>query len=200
MSQWQKGQSGNPSGSSKKARDRPGKPTVPQETPPAAGSALDPLDPAELHQRVLAVLSAVLDDRSAETTHRLMAARLLEAIRLDDHKIRGSNQFDLAALLLEAAASEEEDKRNRALELELGVPAPWPAGFPKHMTPVERTIESAMDHCRVDRPDPAVLAVPPAPCAPVMTAEPVPEPEHQAEPVPLPCIAFADLVVFPGLD
>ncbi len=207
MSQWQKGQSGNPSGSSKKARGRPEAASVPQEPPPAAGPANHQLDAETLHRHVLETLSEVLDDGDAETTHRLMAARLLEMIRVHNFRIGGCEQ-DVDAVV-EALSHAE-------------------------MTPVEQ-VDEPMDHSRVDRPERAVLAVPPAtgpcapvmtvepdktplnmggvsktetpPCAPVMTVEPEPtagpevEPVHQVEPAgePFPCFAFGDLEIFPGL-
>ncbi|MGO9597463.1 MAG: hypothetical protein ACLP7Q_05525 [Isosphaeraceae bacterium] len=165
---------GNP-GRSRKAA------SVPQEPPPAAGQPDPPLDAETLHGRVLRTLSEVLADLDAETTHRLMAARLLEMIRVHNFRIGGCEQ-DVDAVV--EALSEAE------------------------MTPVEQ-VDEPMDHSRVDRPECVALAVPPAtpPCAPVMTVEPEPtagpevEPVHQVEPAgePFPCFAFGDLEIFPGL-
>ncbi len=192
---------GNP-GRSRKAA------SVPQEPPPAAGQPDPPLDAETLHGRVLRTLSEVLADLDAETTHRLMAARLLEMIRVHNVKIERSDDYAVDAIVESLSDAE--------------------------MTPVEQ-VDEPMDHSRVDRPERAVLAVPPAtgpcapvmtvepdktplnmggvsktetpPCAPVMTVEPEPtagpeaEPVHQVEPAgePFPCFAFGDLEIFPGL-
>ncbi len=166
---------GNP-GRSRKAA------SVPQEPPPAAGQPDPPLDAETLHGRVLRTLSEVLADLDAETTHRLMAARLLEMIRVHNVKIERSDDYAVDAIVESLSDAE--------------------------MTPVEQ-VDEPMDHSRVDRPECVALAVPPAtpPCAPVMTVEPEPtagpevEPVHQVEPAgePFPCFAFGDLEIFPGL-
>ncbi len=176
MGLFVKGTSGNP-------RGRPRKPPqTAQEPPPAAGPANHQLDAETLHRHVLETLSEVLDDGDAETTHRLMAARLLEMIRVHNVKIGRSDDYAVDAIVESLSDAE--------------------------MTPVEQ-VDEPMDHSRVDRPECVALAVPPAtpPCAPVMTVEPEPtagpevEPVHQVEPAgePFPCFAFGDLEIFPGL-
>jgi hypothetical protein len=83
---FQKGQSGNPAGSSKRVRERartsqetpadPG-PSTPHPTDPPLRGPGPPPDPQSLLERAVAKLAAIMDDPEAETGHQLMAIRLL---------------------------------------------------------------------------------------------------------------------------
>jgi hypothetical protein len=119
-----KGQSGNPSGSSRKVRAR-SVIASPDPSPDASP------DPRTLHERVVAKLTSILDDQGVEVGHQLMAARLLEMIRVNDIKV---DEHQVIISRRDAAIAEERAElakveRKAAADLAAveGLLADWPA-------------------------------------------------------------------------
>lgn len=124
MPKFEQGRSGNPSGSSRKARDRSQPPQEPA-TPP--GPVERPPDPRPLSERILSFLEAGMSDVAVDMAVRTRQARLLgESIGL--WKGTGEEKLDLETIALRMQAEHEKIDRERDL-VKRGEAAGLPANF-----------------------------------------------------------------------